>query len=119
MKQALVETAVAIPATAKLLYRLVRDERLDERKRAAVVAAFAYAVLPFDLIPDRLPFIGRIDDVVIGAAAIRALLDAAGVDIVEEHWDGSPRALQAVLGGIDVVSGLLPRPLKRLLGVGR
>lgn len=118
MKSAIVDAATAIPATGKLLYRLVRDERVDQRRRIAVVAALAYAVLPFDFIPDRLPLIGKMDDVLLGAAAVQALFEAAGPEIVEEHWDGSPRALEALLSGLDVASGLIPRPIRRLVRFG-
>lgn len=117
MRETITEVAVAIPATGKLLYRLVRDERVDERRRAGVVAALVYALLPFDLIPDRLPVIGRVDDVVIGAAALQSLFEAAGDDIVAEHWDGSEAALSSLLTGVDVIAGFMPKPLRRLLQV--
>jgi uncharacterized membrane protein YkvA (DUF1232 family) len=115
MRDTFSEIARAIPATGKLLYRLVRDERVDEKKRLAAVGAFAYAILPFDLIPDRFPIIGRVDDVVIGAAAILALLEEAGDDIVAEHWDAADSSLDALRSGVEVVAGLVPRPLRRLL----
>lgn len=119
MIRALREAGAVIPATAKLLYRLVRDERIDERRRVGLVIAVGYALLPIDLIPDRLPFLGRVDDVVIGAAALQALLTAAGDEIVHEHWDGSPGSLEALLTGVELVAGLMPRPVRRLLGVVR
>lgn len=115
MRDTLTEVARAVPATGKLLYRLVRDERVDERRRFAAVAALAYAVLPFDLIPDRFPFIGRIDDVVIGAAAISALMEAAGDEILTEHWEAGEASLEALRDGAAVVAGLVPRPLRRML----
>jgi uncharacterized membrane protein YkvA (DUF1232 family) len=115
MRETLTEAARAVPATGKLLYRLVRDERVDERRRFAAVAALVYAVLPFDLIPDRFPVIGRLDDVVIGAAALNALMDAAGDDILAEHWDAAPDSLEALRDGIAVVAGFLPKPLRRVL----
>jgi uncharacterized membrane protein YkvA (DUF1232 family) len=115
MKDTVVEAARAIPATGKLIYRLVRDARVDDRKRTGVVAALIYAVLPFDLIPDRIPLIGKVDDFVIGAAALQALFEAAGDDILDEHWDASDASLAALRSGIEVVAGFMPRPLRRLL----
>jgi uncharacterized membrane protein YkvA (DUF1232 family) len=115
MRDTLTEAARAVPATGKLLYRLVRDERVDERRRYAAVAAFAYAVLPFDLIPDRFPLIGRVDDIVIGAAAMHALLEEAGDEIVAEHWDAGDASLDALRTGVEMVAGLVPKPLRRLL----
>ena len=115
MRDALTEFARAVPATGKLLYRLVRDERVDEKKRLAAVAALAYAVLPFDLIPDKLPLIGRVDDVVIGAAAIHALLEEAGEEIIAEHWEAGDSSLDALRSGVEMVAGLVPKPLRRIL----
>lgn len=115
MKDTIFEAVRAVPATGKLLYRLVRDDRVDERRRYAAVAALAYAILPFDLIPDRFPLIGRVDDVVIGAAAIHALIEAAGEDILDEHWDAAPDSLAAFRSGVETVAGFVPKPLRRIL----
>ena len=98
MKDTFLEAARAVPATVKLVYRLVRDERIDERKRAGVIAALAYAALPFDFIPDRFPIIGRVDDLVIGAAALQALFDEAGEELIRENWEASSGSLDALLG---------------------
>ena len=115
MKQAISDFARAIPATGRLVYRLVRDDRVDARTRAAVVAALGYTLLPFDLIPDRIPVIGRLDDLVIGAAAIQALFSDAGDEILREHWDASDGSLEALLGVVDTVGSLVPKPLRHLL----
>ena len=119
MKQTIFDVARAVPATGQLLYRLLRDERVDDRKRAGVIAALAYMVLPWDLIPDRIPLIGKVDDVVIGAAALQALFDEAGEEIIRGHWDGSDGTLEGLLGIIETVSGFVPRPLRQLLRLGR
>jgi uncharacterized membrane protein YkvA (DUF1232 family) len=118
MKDTFLEAARAVPATVTLVYRLVRDERLDERKRAGVLAALAYAALPFDLIPDRFPIIGRVDDLVIGAAALQALFDEAGEEIMREYWEASSGSLDALVGIVDTISGFVPKPLRRLLQLG-
>ncbi len=116
MMETLVEAARSVPASLQLVYRLLRDDRIDERKRAAVVAALAYVALPFDFIPDRLPIIGRLDDLVIGATALQALIDDAGEAIVREHWEASDRSLEALLGVVATVSSFMPKPLRRLIG---
>jgi len=43
MMETFLEAARSVPATLQLIYRLLRDQRVDQRKRAAVVAALAYA----------------------------------------------------------------------------
>jgi len=117
MKGTILEAARALPAMVQLVYRLLRDERVDARKRAAVLAALAYVALPFDLIPDRLPGIGRVDDIVIGAAALQALVDDAGEAIVRQHWEASDRSLNTLLGAVETVSSFVPKPLRRLLRI--
>ncbi len=115
MKEAILAALRAVPATMQLVYRLLRDERIDDRKRAGVVAALGYAVLPFDFIPDRFPIIGRIDDLVIGAAALQALFDEAGEEIIREHWDASDESLEGLLGIVETLNSFVPKPLRRLL----
>ncbi len=118
LRETFLDVAKAVPASLQLVYRLVRDERVDERRRAAMVAALAYAVLPFDFIPDRIPVIGRIDDVVVVGAALQSLVEAAGEEVVAEHWEGSPGSLHALLGVVETVSSFVPGPLRRLLRFG-
>ena len=66
VKETLLELVRAIPATFQLVYRVARDDRVDDRKRAVVLASLGYAILPFDLIPDKLPLIGKLDDLAGG-----------------------------------------------------
>ena len=86
------EAAEAIPAIARLLGRLARDPRVDRRRRLLAVAALGYAAAPVDLVPDRIPLVGKLDDVVIIGLAIRTLLDGAPDEVVAEHWDGPSEA---------------------------
>ena len=118
MKDTLIEFAQAIPATARLAYRVLRDERVDEKRRAVAVASLGYAVLPFDLIPDRIPLIGKLDDIVVVAAAFQALFEEAGDELLAEHWEGSEGGLEALLSLVEMVGGFMPKPARRLLRLG-
>jgi uncharacterized membrane protein YkvA (DUF1232 family) len=106
------EVVAAVPAVGKLLFRLVRDERVDRKYRLGTGLALAYAILPFDLIPDRLPVLGKVDDAAVAVLALTRLVEAAGEDIVREHWDASPEALDAVLGTLAVARRFVPRRLR-------
>jgi uncharacterized membrane protein YkvA (DUF1232 family) len=55
--------------------------------------------VPFDLVPDFIPFAGQLDDAVVVWLAIRAVTRAAGPDVVRELWPGPPESLAAVLRG--------------------
>jgi uncharacterized membrane protein YkvA (DUF1232 family) len=115
MKETLIEFVQAIPATGRLVYRVLRDDRVDEKRRAVAMASLGYVLLPFDLIPDRIPLIGKIDDVVVVAAAFQALFEAAGDEVLAEHWEGSEGGLEALLSLVEMVGGFMPRQGRRLL----
>jgi uncharacterized membrane protein YkvA (DUF1232 family) len=62
----------------------------------------AYVVSPIDLIPDVIPGIGRLDDLVLLTRALRYLAGESGYDVLHELWPGSEDgfALLLVLAGI-------------------
>lgn len=59
-------------------------------------AAVAYVVSPIDIIPDFIPTIGKLDDVLVVAYAIDRLLAGVEPEVVAEAWDGSEDALDLV-----------------------
>jgi uncharacterized membrane protein YkvA (DUF1232 family) len=105
-----------IPSMLKLLWGLARDPRVSKADKAIVVAAIAYAVLPLDLIPDWIPALGEIEDVLLLALALSRLLNHAGDDVLLDHWDGDEDTLEALLDALDAATQYLPAPVRGLLG---
>ena len=79
------EMLVHLPSFIRLYWRLFRDPRVPVWPKALLVGALAYVVLPFDLIPDVLPGIGEIDDLVIVLVAARWFIRWCPPDLVREH----------------------------------
>ena len=67
-----VDVLFHLPNLIRLYWRLFRDPRVSLWPKALLVGALAYVVLPFDLIPDFIPFVGEIDDFVIVIVAARS-----------------------------------------------
>ena len=75
---------------ARLVWRLTFDKRVSIFLRALVPLAILYALSPLDLIPDRVPILGRFDDLLILGLALLILIKGARPDIVDEHLDRVP-----------------------------
>lgn len=69
-----------------------RDPATPTKVKAVLLGAVAYFVLPFDVIPDLLPFLGFSDD----AAVIGAALAAVASAIRPEHREAARKALDGL-----------------------
>jgi uncharacterized membrane protein YkvA (DUF1232 family) len=86
-----------IPDCIVLFRRLLADPRMPRRYRVIVIALLAYLALPFDVVPDFIPIAGQLDDAVVVALALRAILRGGGLDMIEEHWPGPRSSLSLIL----------------------
>jgi uncharacterized membrane protein YkvA (DUF1232 family) len=88
-----------LPACVTLVRRLRRDPRVPRRAKVAVVLAGLWVASPIDLIPEFLPVIGPLDDVVVVALALRYAARQVPRDALFEAWPADPRLLERLLGG--------------------
>jgi uncharacterized membrane protein YkvA (DUF1232 family) len=80
---------------ATVLYRACRDPRTPWYARALGVGVVAYALSPIDLVPDFIPVLGWLDDLVIvplGLIAVRAMIPKA---VLAEHRERLDAELNA------------------------
>jgi len=70
-------------------YYAMLDPKTPTRARLTLVAALAYFVAPFDVVPDMLLGLGFLDDASVLAAALSAVVGS----IREEHREAARRAL--------------------------
>ena len=117
-KELTTEALLLLPNVVKLLYRLSRDSRVPRRRRITMGLVAAYLVSPIDLIPDAVPVLGGIDDLLIMAFAVDYLLEASPDEVIEEHWDGSEDGLEVVRGLAAWGVEMLPDRIKRLVARG-
>jgi uncharacterized membrane protein YkvA (DUF1232 family) len=100
------------PRLVKLVWKLMRDSRVPSRAKASLFILAGYLVSPIDLIPDFLPGIGQVDDLVIAAFALDQILNRVPDEVVREHWDGDEDVLQVVREILDISTALVPKWLK-------
>ncbi len=92
------DLATVLPACITTARRLRRDHRVPRRARIAVAFAGLWVLSPIDLIPDFLPIIGALDDVVVVALAFRYAARRVPRDVLLEAWPAEPRILERLLG---------------------
>lgn len=86
-----------LPDVVRLVRRLAGDPELPTAMRWRLGLLLAYLALPIDLVPDVIPVVGLADDAALVVWTLRAVVRAAGPELVEHHWPGSPDGLVAVL----------------------
>jgi uncharacterized membrane protein YkvA (DUF1232 family) len=82
-----------VPDCIVLFRRLLADERIPRRRKLALVALLGYLASPIDLVPDFIPLVGQLDDVLAVVLVLRFVLRAADDHLLAEHWPGPPQAL--------------------------
>lgn len=104
-----------IPNLLLLCARLLTDSRVPAAERAMVAGAIVYAIVPFDLIPDMLPFVGQIDDVYLIALTLLRLMERTDPKIVREHWAGGGDVVELIRAAAETAAKFLPQRIRRIL----
>jgi uncharacterized membrane protein YkvA (DUF1232 family) len=86
-----------IPDCVVLFRRVLTDDRVPRRARLLILALIAYLATPIDLVPDFIPVAGQLDDAIIVALVLRAIVRSGGPELVREHWPGPPTSLNLLL----------------------
>lgn len=107
-KAALRELALFLPNFVVLLKRLMTDPRVPLRSKMIVGGTALYLISPIDVIPDFVPGLGQLDDVVVAVLALHSILNRVDEEVVLEHWDGHESIIRLVRQGVSAVSRLLP-----------
>ncbi|GAC1693571.1 MAG: hypothetical protein NVS9B3_11790 [Gemmatimonadaceae bacterium] len=106
-----------LPDYVRLLWGLLTDPRVSRLDKLLVGGAIAYIVMPFDLIPDFIPFFGEVDDVYFLLLALQRLIANAGRPVVLAHWRGDVAELDdlSLRRALSAAAVFLPRAIRRRL----
>ena len=102
------------PLYARLLWSLIVDSRTPASRKALLAGALGYIILPFDIVPDRVPVLGQLDDLVVTALATELFLDGLDESLLTEKLEavGIPRA--AFEEDVARIRRLVPGPVRRV-----
>ena len=101
------------PLYARLLWSLVRDDRTPTSRKVLLAGALGYVALGRDFVPDFVPILGQLDDLVVVALATELFLDGLDDMLLAEKLAeaGIPRA--AYDEDVARVRRLVPGPIRR------
>jgi uncharacterized membrane protein YkvA (DUF1232 family) len=92
------ELAGFLPACLTTVRRLRKDPRVPRRAKVAVLLAGLWLLSPIDLLPEFLPIIGPLDDILVVALALRYAARSVPRTVLLDAWPADPRLLERLLG---------------------
>src|SRR5919112_4582500 len=92
------ELAGFLPDCATTARRLRKDPRVPMRAKIAIGIALLWVLSPIDLIPEFLPVIGPLDDVIAVALLLRYAGRTVPRQVLLEAWPEDRRIIERLLG---------------------
>ena len=92
------ELARFLPACVTTVRTLRGNPAVPRRAKVALGFAGLWVLSPIDLIPEFLPVIGPLDDVVVVALAFRYAARQVPRDVLLDAWPGDRRIIERLIG---------------------
>ncbi len=92
------DLAEFLPACVTTVHRLRASPHVPRRAKVAMVLAGLWVLSPIDLIPEFLPVIGPLDDVIVVALAFRYAARRVPRQVLLDAWPADPRLMVRLLG---------------------
>ena len=124
---AFLPVASRVPDYARLIAALVFDDRMPNDRKVLLGAAAGYLVIGRDVIPDTLPILGGLDDLIVVVLAVDLFLEGVPPELLQEKLDDLGIERVAFDRDIAQIRRLTPGPVRRTIrrvpvlisGVGR
>jgi uncharacterized membrane protein YkvA (DUF1232 family) len=112
---ALLPLASRAPLYARLVWALVLDDRTPASRKAMLAGGLGYVLLGRDLVPDDIPLIGGLDDLVVVAIAIDVFLDGIDPAVLDEKLAELSIERAAFDDDVARIRRFLPGPVRRTM----
>jgi uncharacterized membrane protein YkvA (DUF1232 family) len=109
----------ALPDLVRLIARLVGDPTLPRAAKIALAAAMVYLASPIDLIPDFVPVVGYLDDLLLASLVIDGILNWVDRRLILKYWPGSPESLERLARAARMLAVWVPRRIKARIFAAR
>jgi uncharacterized membrane protein YkvA (DUF1232 family) len=92
------DAAAFLPACVTTARRLRKDPAVPRRAKVALLVAILWVLSPIDLLPEFLPVIGPLDDVVAVLLLLRYAARSVPPETLRASWPGETRVLERLIG---------------------
>ncbi len=100
--------AFILPDIYALAFRLLKDKRVSKRDKVLIGVTFGYPLLPFDVLPDKIPVLGKLDDLSLIFFGVNHIMKKIPVPILVKHWQGDLKMLKLVRDNVGTVANFTP-----------
>ena len=103
------------PMYSRLFLELIRDDRTPAGRKALLAGALGYLLLGRDLVPDDVPLVGGLDDLVVVVLAVDMFLDGVPEDVLLEKLDKLGIDRRAFMDDVRRIRRFTPNSLRRMM----
>ena len=86
-----------VPDVIRMLRSIIGDGSAPLGVRVVLIGLVAWILSPIDLIPEFIPVLGPIDDVVVAVIALRYVRRRLGVENLRARWPGTSDGFEVLL----------------------
>src|SRR6266542_460331 len=110
---------LALPRLARMIASLLADREVPMAAKLALGAVALYLASPVDLIPDFIPLVGYLDDLLVAAIVLDGVLNYVDRSLLLRYWPGSAASLEATAVVARRLTAWVPSRLKARIFGGR
>jgi uncharacterized membrane protein YkvA (DUF1232 family) len=107
--------ASRMPMYARLIWALLLDDRTPAPRKAVLGGAVGYLLFGRDIVPDDVPIVGGLDDLVVVALAVDLFLDGVPQELLGEKLDELGIERAAFERDVAQIRRLMPGPVRRTI----
>jgi uncharacterized membrane protein YkvA (DUF1232 family) len=112
------DLALFLPRLARMTAALMADRTVPKSAKIVLAAVAVYLASPVDLIPDFIPVLGYLDDVLLVAVVVDGLLNYLDRSLLLKYWPGDAATLDSIAAVARRVARWVPSRIKsRLFGL--
>jgi uncharacterized membrane protein YkvA (DUF1232 family) len=112
---AFLPVASRAPIYAQLIVSLIADSRTPASRKVILAGALGYLLVGRDLVPDQVPVLGGLDDLVVVVLAVDLFLDGVPADLLDEKLVDLGIERAAFDNDIAQIRRLTPGPVRRAI----